>query len=131
VGRDGCRVPIPWEHDKPSFGFGPGEKTWLPQPESFSRYARDVQEGIEGSTLELYKKLLKIRKSNKLGAGDFHWLEPLCTDSALAYENSGVAVISNMGDPISLPSGEILVTTQTNLQAGGMLETDQTAWIRL
>mgnify|MGYP003564496948 FL=1 len=131
VGRDGCRVPIPWEHDKPSFGFGPSEKTWLPQPENFASYARDVQEGVEGSTLELYKKLLRLRKANKLGAGDFHWLEPLCTESALAFENSGVAVISNMGDPISLPSGEILVTTQKDLQAGGMLETDQTAWIRL
>ena len=23
IGRDGCRVPIPWEKDAPSFGFGP------------------------------------------------------------------------------------------------------------
>ena len=22
-GRDGCRVPIPWEADAPSYGFGP------------------------------------------------------------------------------------------------------------
>ena len=24
IGRDGCRVPIPWEAGKPAFGFGPG-----------------------------------------------------------------------------------------------------------
>ena len=32
IGRDGCRVPLPWQADAPSFGFGPGEKSWLPQP---------------------------------------------------------------------------------------------------
>jgi alpha-glucosidase len=131
VGRDGCRVPIPWEHDKPSFGFGPTERSWLPQPEKFAEYARDVQQGVKGSTLELYKKLLKLRKELSLGLGDFHWLEPLCTESSIAFENNGIAVVSNMGEPIDLPSGEILVSTQEGLEAGGKLGTDQTAWIRL
>ncbi|MBC7403188.1 MAG: glycoside hydrolase family 13 protein, partial [Microbacteriaceae bacterium] len=31
-GRDGCRVPIPWEADAPSYGFGTSGKSWLPQP---------------------------------------------------------------------------------------------------
>ena len=131
VGRDGCRVPIPWEHDKPSFGFGTSGKSWIPQPEIFSKYARDVQQGAEGSTLELYKKLLRLRRELSLGSGEFHWLEPLCTDSSIAFENSGIAVVSNLGEPISLPAGEVLVTTQTDLEAGGELGTDQTAWIRL
>lgn len=131
VGRDGCRVPIPWEHDKPSFGFGTSGKSWIPQPEIFSKYARDVQQGVEGSTLELYKKLLRLRRELSLGSGEFHWLEPLCTDSSIAFENSGIAVVSNLGEPISLPAGEVLVTTQTDLEAGGELGTDQTAWIRL
>lgn len=131
VGRDGCRVPIPWEHDKPSYGFGETDKTWLPQPDSFARYARDLQEGVKGSTLELYKTLLKLRKESSLGAGDFHWLEPLCNDNAIAYENSGVAVISNLGEPMTIPDGEILVSTQSDLEAGGELGTDQTVWIRL
>lgn len=131
VGRDGCRVPIPWEHDRPSFGFGTSGKSWLPQPEKFAEYARDVQQGKEGSTLELYKKLLRVRKELNLGHGDFHWLEPLCTESSLAFENSGVAVISNMGKPITIPSGEILVTTQEGLVEGGELTEDQTVWIKL
>ncbi|GAB3859556.1 hypothetical protein GCM10029963_60990 [Micromonospora andamanensis] len=33
-GRDGCRVPIPWEADAPSYGFGPTDASWLPQPRS-------------------------------------------------------------------------------------------------
>ena len=27
IGRDGCRVPMPWAKDAPSFGFGPAEHT--------------------------------------------------------------------------------------------------------
>jgi len=131
VGRDGCRVPIPWQHDKKSFGFGDTESPWLPQPDVFAKYARDVQEGVEGSTLELYKKLLRLRREYKLGAGELHWLEPLCSDSSIAFENNGVLVISNMGEPINLPSGEILASTQQGLEPRGQLNTDQSAWIRL
>jgi alpha-glucosidase len=131
VGRDGCRVPIPWEHDKPSFGFGSSGQSWLPQPDKFAEYARDVQKGVAGSTLELYKKLLRFRKELSLGLGDFHWLEPLCTESSIAFENNGIAVVANMGEPIGLPSGEVLVSTEHGLEAGGELGTDQTAWIKL
>ncbi|MGO8609866.1 alpha-glucosidase, partial [Rhizobium johnstonii] len=34
-GRDGCRVPIPWSADGPSFGFGAGG-VHLPQPDWFA-----------------------------------------------------------------------------------------------
>ena len=39
-GRDGCRVPMPWEADAPSLGFGPSDQTWLPQPASYARPGR-------------------------------------------------------------------------------------------
>jgi alpha-glucosidase len=31
-GRDGCRVPVPWEAGAPAYGFGPSWDTWLPPP---------------------------------------------------------------------------------------------------
>ena len=34
-GRDGCRVPIPWEDGPPGFGFTTGEP-WLPIPETWA-----------------------------------------------------------------------------------------------
>ncbi len=37
-GRDGCRVPLPWEPTGPSFGFGPGPAQ-PPQPAWFGSYA--------------------------------------------------------------------------------------------
>jgi alpha-glucosidase len=133
VGRDGCRVPIPWEAAAgPSYGFNKTGKSWLPQPENYRRYARDTQEGVAGSTLELYKRLLKERKAFGLGAGEFRFAPEHSSDSTLAYINNGVLVISNFGpDSVNIPAGELLVTTQHDLTLEGVLEHDQTAWIKL
>ena len=57
-GRDGCRVPLPWAHDAPSFGFGPSANSWLPQPADWADYALDVQAGTPGSTYEFYREAL-------------------------------------------------------------------------
>ena len=60
-GRDGCRVPLPWTTTGPSYGFGAGG-AWLPQPTSFASYAVEAQDGAEGSTLELYRTALALRR---------------------------------------------------------------------
>ena len=133
VGRDGCRVPLPWEaNGGESFGFNTTGKSWLPAPASFKRYARDVQEGVAGSTLELYKRLIKERKEFALGSGEFRFAPEYSSDSTLAYINNGVLVISNFGpDSVNVPAGKLLVTTQHDLTVEGVLEHDQTAWIKL
>ena len=67
LGRDGCRVPLPWEADAPSYGFGPGHLAWLPQPETWADLARsaqsteDVAEPSPRSPLALYRRLLRLR----------------------------------------------------------------------
>ncbi|MEY3326079.1 MAG: hypothetical protein RL044_32 [Actinomycetota bacterium] len=131
VGRDGCRVPIPWESDKPAYGFSSTGKSWLPQPENYRRYARSEQRGVAGSTLELYRQLLKVRKEFNMGLGNLKWVEELCDETTLAFDNSGVRVIANFGGSVNLPSGELLATTQHDLTVEGVLEHDQVAWIRL
>ena len=133
VGRDGCRVPLPWEaNGGPSFGFNTTGKSWLPAPDSFKRYARDSQEGVPGSTLELYKRLIKERKEFALGSGEFRFAPEYSSDSTLGYINNGVLVISNFGpDSVNVPAGKLLVTTQHDLTVEGVLEHDQTAWIKL
>ncbi len=30
TGRDGCRVPLPWKANEPSYGFSPEGRSWLP-----------------------------------------------------------------------------------------------------
>jgi len=131
VGRDGCRVPIPWDADEPSFGFNTTGQAWLPQPANFREYARNQQRGVAGSTLELYKRLLAVRKELDLGNGFLKWHEELCNEDTLAYENSGVLVVANFNGTVNLPAGELLVTTQPDLRVEGALEADQVAWIRL
>lgn len=133
VGRDGCRVPLPWEADGGlSFGFNSTGKSWLPAPATYKKYARDVQEGVAGSTLELYKKLIAERKKLALGSGEFRWAPEYSSANSLAYVNNGVVVLSNFGpDLITIPAGEVIVSTQSSLPAGGQLEANQSAWIKL
>ena len=133
VGRDGCRVPLPWEADGGlSFGFNSTGESWLPAPATYKKYARDVQEGVAGSTLELYKKLIAERKKLALGSGEFRWAPEYSSANSLAYVNNGVVVLSNFGpDLITIPAGEVIVSTQSSLPAGGQLEANQSAWIKL
>ena len=128
AGRDGCRIPLPWESDAPGLGFGPTGKTWLPQPESYAPLARDRQVGADGSTLEMYQSALALRRAFKLGAGSLEWGIDRGAD-AIAYRNGEVTVISNMGSKsVPLPAGEVLMASQ-DLPADGMLPPDVTAWL--
>src|SRR5690606_15055095 len=91
-GRDGRRVPLPWEAGAPSTGFGPSDASWLPQPANWSDYARDVQQGVPGSTLELYRELLALREQHALGEGAIEWLAN-DADEVLTLRNNGVTVV--------------------------------------
>jgi alpha-glucosidase len=133
IGRDGCRVPLPWEADATaSNGFNTTGESWLPQPANYRAFSRNLQDGVPGSTLELYKRLLKERKAFGMGSGEFRWAEEFQDKNTLAYINNGVLVIFNFGpDAVVLPAGEVLVTTQHDLILEGELEHDQVVWIKL
>jgi alpha-glucosidase len=127
-GRDGCRVPLPWEADAPSFGFGPSDASWLPQPELFRALAREKQNGVAGSTLELYKLALRLRREHGLGLGTVEWLDGFGED-VVAYRNGDVTVIANTGTtPVELPAGDLLLASETVV--GSTLPGDTTVWLR-
>ncbi|MFI6513535.1 glycoside hydrolase family 13 protein [Streptosporangium sp. NPDC050855] len=76
--RDGCRVPIPWSGDEAPYGFGPaGGPSWLPQPDNWAELGVAAQDGVLGSTLELYRDALALRRAHPaLGAPDnLRWHE--------------------------------------------------------
>ncbi|MEJ3744635.1 alpha-amylase family glycosyl hydrolase [Actinomycetes bacterium KLBMP 9797] len=126
-GRDGCRVPIPWEADSPSYGFGPTDASWLPQPASWAEYAVDRQRGVAGSTYELYRAALRLRAQHGLGAGTLAWSD--VTDDVLAFRNRDVLVLTNFGDaPVPLPAGVEVLLTSAPLDADGNVPTDVTVW---
>ncbi|TFC03649.1 glycoside hydrolase family 13 protein [Cryobacterium mannosilyticum] len=127
-GRDGCRVPLPWEGSAPSYGFGPTSASWLPQPAGWGTLARDAQDGVAGSTLELYKLALRLRREHALGLGSVEWRGGF-GDEVVHFRNGGVVVVANTGtEPIELPAGELLLASEPI--AGRTLPGDTTAWLR-
>ncbi|MEV7990592.1 glycoside hydrolase family 13 protein [Streptomyces sp. NPDC086077] len=61
-GRDGCRVPLPWNCEGPSYGFGAGAP-WLPQPAAFAALSAEAQRGDPDSTLNLYRRATRLRRA--------------------------------------------------------------------
>jgi alpha-glucosidase len=133
VGRDGCRVPLPWQSGVGAAnGFNSTGKSWLPQPEIYAEYARDRQEGVEGSTLELYKHALKVRRELHIGEGSFEWVPEFVSENSLGFKNGEIFVVHNFGnEPIELPAGRIIASSLTGMSEGHALVKDQTVWLKL
>jgi alpha-glucosidase len=126
-GRDGCRVPIPWEADAPSYGFGPADASWLPQPPVWAEYALDRQRDVPGSTYELYRSALRLRRAHRLGDAGLTWVD--APADVLAFRSGDVLVMTNFGDsPAELPAGARVLLTSAPLDADGRIPTDVSVW---
>lgn len=125
--RDGCRVPLPWSANGPSFGFGSGS-SHLPQPSWYKDYAVEVQDGNPVSTLELYRSALNLRKQLLEGEG-LTWLES--APGTLWFErDAGWSSFTNFTDhEVELPAGEILLSTAKIV--GTQLPANSTVWLKL
>ena len=125
-GRDGCRVPLPWTVDGPSFGFGAGT-AHLPQPAWFGPFSIAEQESRPDSTLAFYRRALswrwELRTDEKL-----EW-EATAAGQVLHFSRpGGWRSVTNFGaEPVALPAGTIVIASAT-LDAG-QLPADTTAWI--
>ncbi|MHC9045294.1 glycoside hydrolase family 13 protein [Microbacterium saperdae] len=125
-GRDGCRVPLPWEADAPAFGFNTTNLSWLPQPAEWATYARDVEEADPTSTLSLYKELLAARRAHGFGSGSLVWEE--AGDDAVAFRRGDVHVVANLGSaPLELPAGASIVLKSQPFE-GSSLPVDTAVW---
>jgi len=60
-GRDGCRIPMPWESKSKNFGFS-NSKPWLPIDKRYENLCVDVQENDPASTLNFTKAQIALRK---------------------------------------------------------------------
>ncbi|KHL18077.1 alpha-glucosidase [Mumia flava] len=61
VGRDGCRIPVPWDGDTSPFGFSSGEP-WLPMPGWFADLTVEHQSHDPFSTLAFVRYALARRR---------------------------------------------------------------------
>jgi alpha-glucosidase len=107
VGRDGCRVPIPWAGGEPSFGFGPGDASWLPQPPAWEALAVDRQAADPDSMLSLYRRALRLRRA-AVPPDDrvFEWID--AGRGILAFRRGEFACMVNVGDrPAAMRSSSL------------------------
>ncbi len=125
--RDGCRVPIPWT-------AGPGcgwRDPWLPIPPDWTALSAEVQEDDPGSTLNLYRAALRLRRRHPaLGGGTLSWLDS--PEDVLAVErHPGLVVVLNTGEgPVPTGvAGEVLLSSGP-LAADGSIPPDTAVWIQ-
>jgi len=135
-GRDGCRVPLPWTADpKGGFGFSTNDslklhESWLPQSPWMGDFAVDTQDGVEGSTLTMYRTALAIRKTEAgLGDGPMEWIQTGA--DVVAFKRPGnFACYINFGAPLELPSDSKILIASGPI-TGHTLPTDTAVWVRL
>ena len=128
VGRDGCRVPIPWSGTEAPFGFGPGsDQPWIPQPPEWGRYSAELQTGDPDSTLEFYRQALLARRKYAVDAGDR--ISDLSVDGdVLRFSRGDLRVVLNCGStPVPLPEAQVLLSSGPLER--GQLPPDTSSWL--
>ncbi|GAB3039256.1 glycoside hydrolase family 13 protein [Parafrigoribacterium mesophilum] len=129
-GRDGCRVPIPWEQARPAYGFNATGHSWLPQPDGWAQFARDAQDDVPQSTLQLYRSALALRSELALGTGSLRW-SPGYGRDIVTFRNGSVTVILNAGtDAVNLPPDATVLLASEQLSAA-VLPPDTAVWLRM
>lgn len=124
--RDGCRVPLPWEPTGSSFGFGSGG-SHLPQPKWYAQYSVASQESDENSTLNLYRKALKLRRELETEE-TLRWHES--APGTLLFERPGhwLCFTNFSDDQVALVPGEVLVSSSD--VSDGFLPANSAVWLK-
>ena len=111
-GRDGVRVPMPWEGDEPPFGFSDTPDTWLPIPPEWAALTVERQLPEPDSTLNFWRRALQVRHERRNSTGTtLEWLDAP-PDAVIFRVAGGLVCALNVGAvPIDLPDGELLLAS--------------------
>ena len=132
LGRDGCRVPIPWTTD-PTTNFGISTvacKPWLPQPADWGTHSVEREAADPTSMLAWYRTLLAHRR---LLSGGLTWVE-VDLPETLAFERDGVLIVANVGgEAVELPAAlvagrSVILATQPDTSTTH-LPSDTCVWL--
>jgi len=129
VGRDGCRVPLPWDTSAPTYAFGPegGAAPWLPQPADWAGLSVAAQAGDPASTFELYRSALRLRRERLVDAGPLAWLDT--PPGTLAFGRGSLTCWLNTSDhSVALPGGRLLLGSVPGMDDRS-LPVDAAAWV--
>ncbi|GED97544.1 glycoside hydrolase family 13 protein [Gordonia crocea] len=128
-GRDGCRVPIPWEGEAPPFGFSTNPTTWLPMPPEWSSLTVEHQLEDVYSTLALYRRAIELRYHRAEFRGDdVQWYG--APAGCLAFRRSTghlVCALNTGSTPVSVPPGDVLLTSKPFID--GRLPGNSAVWL--
>jgi alpha-glucosidase len=130
-GRDGSRVPLPWEPSGPAFGFSPpdGAAPWLPQPRWYADFAVATQERDPLSTLNLYRAALASR-SQVFDGERLEWLDAGREDVIAFRRGGGVNVTVMSSFAYTPPSSWGRVVLRSQPGAGDTVGGDTSAWLQ-
>lgn len=127
-GRDGCRVPIPWEGRRPPFGFTTAPESWLPIPPQW--VDRTVESQLErlDSMVSLCRMAIELRAVRPEFAGTgLEWYgSPV---GCLAFRRAGglICALNASSVPIPLPPGDVLLSSAPI--EGAVVPPDTTVWL--
>lgn len=131
LGRDGCRVPLPWSGTATPFGFSPEGATaapWLPQPATWGERTASAQDTDPESVLALYRNALRLRRTTFAVAGELGWLDSPA--GVLSFRRGGLGCIVNTGvEAFELPGGAEILLSSGPL-TGATLPGDTAVWLR-
>ncbi len=130
-GRDGSRIPLPWEGEVPPYGFSAAsaEATWLPQPADWSRLSVDAQRRDPDSTLWHYRRLLAARRTWLSNDDPLRWVD--APADVLAFARGPVQCWVNFGStPVVLPPDHRVVVA-SRPGVGAVLPPDTAVWVVL
>ncbi len=131
-GRDGCRVPLPWDGSQPPFGFSAdaGGQPWLPMPADWAGYTVAAQTADPASMLEFYRRALALRRELPELSGSLEWtLEPAQEDELLSFRRGSVQCLVNLGTgDLPRPAGQVLLASFPGQHDG--LPPDSAVWLR-
>ena len=115
-GRDGARVPLPWNGDSAPFGFTSGSP-WLPLQDSWKELTVEKQDSDPKSSLNLYRSALNLRSEHLVTTGDISWIESPVdgrkSDSLLAFKRGNVSIYMNLSEePVEVEiTGKLLIVS--------------------
>ena len=142
LGRDGCRVPLPWDDTSASLGFNSADALWLPQPEHWAGLTANHQAENVASVLTLTRRALALRKELPALGGIVDGVAPLIwdkTDSGLLsyvrparLGGSAIRCVVNMSErAMSIPEGEVLIESESGCVIDQKLAPNSAVWLSI
>ena len=142
VGRDGCRVPLPWNNDTESLGFNTTGASWLPAPNSWKKLTVAAQDQDSTSMLTLARTALHLRRDLLALGGISDDVAPLVWDNDVPeyilsfvrparLGGTAIRCALNLGNhAVVLPfDGQPVLMSDPHAYTDGMLNPNSCVWL--